>query len=1049
MGWSLFHSAILLGDIGLVRQLLECMAKDKSNENNNIQDDLFQTSLELATALHNLEIVEILRREHNHLMDPVSLVQCCFLTRHGYEGFDHPVMETLTTNEAALQVVRNTHNAQHCNVIALLQTLCENSDVNFKKEVLEEIFRKVHSCTGSDLLFSCWNEQAIRDAVRMLMAKTGCLANGKIDTFPYLMFSLPSEPLMKFLLTEGAKIDEKDHLGCTALFHAVEKALTTCTPYRLNWNRLIKFLLDNKANPNLRNDHGEAPLSYSLMWYLQSCEFCSKMMTHATVDPRSNGFFAEQIVEVWRLLVNAEARANIKDEMDRSLLHLLLKFLEDGLFQPRVCVTLVSKGLTALQNGGLVVNARDAKGNTPLHFWARFSNMTMSDEVIEIANKIIFHGGDVNARNDNGETPLHLSQSWKQMDFLVEKGAQAQVQDRNGDTPFHKFIPLTAHAVKKARWKKCLAFGMDPFCVNHDKKCPLDVLLEKEFFQSVLNLLRAIFENDQNKDLADSAKRYIDWKGDSLLHVVCGIANKGAQLIFEYLLQNGCNVNLQNECKETPLHLVCSKVQNENSILRKSIFLLRRYHADASMPDGNGNTCEALLSKDLQNLLHDEIEKINMPNKMKWKQESANHNAALAEVARGSNYRRVDSYYHHEKHIGEGSFSLVFPAINGKDGREVAMKRLERARLEENGAAFEREVKCLLKLSNCPFVVNYISCTSDSNFQYLVVELMEGALDVYLSCDEECKQALTICVNIASGIEFLHAKNVLHRDLKPQNILYKTRPQFIVKISDFGLSKILQGVKIGAQSESVLHSRAGTRCWMAPELLGNKPKAHSKASDIFSCGLLFHYVLAKKKHPFGSYAGGSSPAINLQETEGNMTMNQLRFCGSLAPEAINLLSNMLVPKPKRRPAASSLQQFPFFWDDRKKIEFLTKVGNQKEFEEPRSHRTGPLTDVEKSLETDYSRAGYMDWENNIQKVYDAVTDGYSGRTYDTTSAVELVRFIRNSYIHPYDLSEDIKDLLFEKFFVLKCFPFLTTAVYEAVKASSTWRTRNDLKNFFK
>ena len=1050
-GWSLLHSATLLRDIELVKQLIKCMATDKSGDINNIQDDLLQTSLELATVLHDLEIVELLRCEHNVPMDPSSLIQHCFLTRHGYEGFDHSVIETLSSNEDALQAAKNLHDSLHCNVIVLLQTLCRNGDINFKKKVLEELFRKVHSCIGSDccLLFSCWNEKAIRDAVQILMTETGCLANGKIDSFPYLMFALPSEPLLKFLLTEGAKIDEKDHLGCTALFHAVEKALTTLPAYHLGWISLIQFLLDSQANPNLRNNHGEAPLSYSLMWFLQSCEFCSKMMTHATVDPRCYDFFEDQVVAVWRLLLTAEARANIKDEMDRSLLHLLLKFLEDGIFQPRVCLALVCKGLTALQNGGLVINARDAEGNTPLHFWARFWNDTMSDVVLEIGNKLIFHGGAVNARNDNGETPLHLSQSWKQVDFLVVKGAQAKAQDLNGNTPFHKFIPLIAHQVSKAQWKKYLTLGMDPFCVNHDKKCLLDVLLEKMFFKSALNLFKTIFENDQNKDLAESAISYKDQKGDSLLHIVCVMENKGAQLIFEYLLQKGCKVNLQNERKVTPLHLVCSKLQNENAILRKNICLLRMYHADTSVPDGNGNTCDALLSKDLHNLLHDKIEKISMPNKIKWKQESANHKAALAEVARGTNYRRVDSYYHHEKHIGEGSFSLVFPAINEKDGREVAMKRLEKARLEKNGALFEREVKCLLELSNCTFVVNYISCTSDSNFQYLVVELMEGALDGYLSCDEECNQAFTICVNIASGIEFLHAKNVLHRDLKPQNVLYKTRPQFIVKISDFGLSKILQGVNIGAQSESVLHSRAGTRCWMAPELLKKKPKVQSKASDIFSCGLLFHYVVAKKKHPFGSYSGESPPAINLQETEGNITNNQKRFCESLTPEAINLLSNMLLHKPKKRPAAASLQRFPFFWDDRKKIEFLAKVGNQTEFEEPRSHLKRPLTDVENNLEADYSNAGYTDWKNDMQEVYDAVTAKHPHRTYDTTSAVELVRFIRNSYTHSYRLPENIKELLWKNFVVLERFPFLVAALFKNVKASGTWRTREDLNNFFK
>ena len=115
------------------------------------------------------------------------------------------------------------------------------------------------------------------------------------------------------------------------------------------------------------------------------------------------------------------------------------------------------------------------------------------------------------------------------------------------------------------------------------------------------------------------------------------------------------------------------------------------------------------------------------------------------------------------------------------DGREVALKRLEKARLAKTEGMLEREISCLLKLSSCPNVVNYITCTRDSNFEYIVIELMEGSLDNYLSSTKVHSQALTICSQIALGMKFLHGSDVLHRDLKPQNTLYRTEPHFIVK----------------------------------------------------------------------------------------------------------------------------------------------------------------------------------------------------------------------------------------------------------------------------
>ena len=1044
MGWSLLHSAILLGDVGLVKQLLQ--SEDTAcNEKTRDEIDVLQTSLELATALHDHEMVQLLRYENTFFIQPLRLVQLCFLTQDGIESFEHPV-EVLTSNETASRAIRNRHDSRHCNLIALLRQFCENGDVDFKKKALEEIFHKVYAFSGSDfrLFFPCWNENSICDVVQILMEETGCSADGKIGSWPYIMFALPSLPLLRLLLQKGAKIDDKDEKGRTALFHAVEKALKSPSQLYSSFNDVIKFLLDNKANPNARNDFSETPLLYCL-----SYEHGSGL----------DSFKAVQVVKVWRLLLNAKARALAKNEMDRSLLHLFFsKFLKNMISQSRECLSLVRKGLPVLRHWGFVINTRDAEGNTPLHLWASFSHeiFTSNEEVmIEIGNEIISNGGAVNARNDREETPLHLSQSWKQVEILVGKGSPLNAQDLNGNTPFHKFTgkkSMMKDQVKKDLWRKYLASGMNPFCSNNQGKSPFDALLEKRFFKSASNLLKGMFEN--HEALAESARCYRDHNGDSLLHRVVTVVDfKSMQPILIYLLGQGFDVNLQNNAEEAPLHVVCKKAAGKSFIpspnLENSIRLLLKYHADVSLPDCHANTCVSILSGNeyLQKLLYEDIEKVSIPNKIKWISKSVNHKAALGEVARGTKSVKVDSYHHHETHIGKGSFSLVFPALHEEDGREVAMKRLEKARLENEGALLEREIKCLLKLSNCPFVVNYISCTSDSHFQYLVVELMEGSLDAYLTSSEPTEeQAFTICLNIADGLAFLHAKEVLHRDLKPQNILYTTYPSFMVKISDFGLSKILHAGNGSSQRDTVMHSRAGTRCWMAPELLARKPKDHSKASDIFSCGVLFHYVLAKKKHPFGSYSGHSS---NLQEKEENIIKKQPLFCGTLTPEAKSLLTNMLFKKPKRRPAASSLQKFPFFWDDRKKVEFLVMVGNQKEFEEPRSKLSRPLTPVESNLETDFAKgAGIVDWEGEIQEMHDAVTSAYPRRKYNSGSAVELVRFIRNTYIHSYDLPREVTDLLWKEFIVLDRFPFLVTLVYEAVRACNSWTERKDLKKFF-
>lgn len=1019
-GWSLLHSAILLGEIQLVKQLLA------NNDNGIIESSILQTSLELAITLHHCEIVELLRNEHIISIDPMRLVQLCFLCTHDdYDKvYDHPLKD-LTSNADVMQTIRNGHNSQNCDLKALLNSFCKDSDIDFNLKVLEELFRKVHTSARSDGDLCC-NEIDICESVKMLMKVTGRSPNGKIAGFPYLMFSIPNIPLALFLIREGAYVDERDNSGCTALFHAMEKAITS--PSVQN-ELFLEFLLEQKANPNFKNNQGETPLSYSLLTSIsRPCELCQRAVGYTPSE--------DNMLNICRLLLNKGAKTKIKDDNDRSPVHLLVNLSQK-------MSMMVCEGVELLHRNGCAINARDADGNTPLHLWAGLVP-SIDEKFEEIGRKIISCGGVINARNDSEETPLHLTQSWKQVEILIEQGALSNAQDLNGDTPLHRFTgkgSLIGDKMKKRMWKKCLTWGMNPWSVNNNGICPFEILLGKSFFESSLHLLEAACEPDANEKVAESARCLKDPKGNSLLHKACIINSSKVMSICKGLLQNGWNVNAQNDSGQTPLFLICTQVGSmELSSIQDRIRLLRRYNADPNIADVDGNTCQSLLheSEPLQEALQEEVE---IPPKIKWIRQSENHELLLFDVVHGKRCQIVEGFHHHVNHIGNGSFSVVFPGVDEKDGREVALKRLEKARLKDT--QFKREIRCLLKLSDCPNVINYVTCVSDFNFEYIVTELMEGTLDAYLDLPQASNNTAKICFDISSGIKHLHDNDVFHRDLKPQNILYKTKPILTIKIADFGLSKIFDEAKNGHRSSGqVTLSRAGTRCWKAPELLKKKKKKYSKESDIFSCGLLFHYILAKKKHPFD--CNEPTAQTDTQTTEENIKRNKLEFCPSLTLEAVHLLTNMLSVRPPKRPEASSLQSFPFFWDDPKRRDFLIAIGNQKVFEEPQGR-----TNVEKHLKDAYSKkwknAG---WNSCISNIYDDVTSTKKARReYDTKSAVHLVRFIRNSYTHIHNFSEHTQQLL-KSFEFFKCFPCLVTEVYKAVEACDEWKSKDDLCRFF-
>ena len=79
----------------------------------------------------------------------------------------------------------------------------------------------------------------------------------------------------------------------------------------------------------------------------------------------------------------------------------------------------------------------------------------------------------------------------------MERGALLNVQDLNGETPFHKFIGegfLIGDDVEENHWQNFLALEMNPWSVSNDGKCPFEVLLEQAFFESAFNLLKVILK---------------------------------------------------------------------------------------------------------------------------------------------------------------------------------------------------------------------------------------------------------------------------------------------------------------------------------------------------------------------------------------------------------------------------------------------------------------------------------------------------------------------------------------------------------------------------
>lgn len=312
--------------------------------------------------------------------------------------------------------------------------------------------------------------------------------------------------------------------------------------------------------------------------------------------------------------------------------------------------------------------------------------------------------------------------------------------------------------------------------------------------------------------------------------------------------------------------------------------------------------------------------------------------------------------------LGYGSGGTV--VYKGKfEGRDVAVKRM----LHQYYELASQEVLLLQKSDDHPNVIRYFCHQKTHDFLYIAVERCQASLwDLYKDGEardglkEEQLSLLTstnsnvrnVLYQLAAGLHHLHGLRIIHRDIKPQNILIASpRPnqknlRFV--ISDFGLCRTLPNDV--STLAGTLGANAGTVGWKAPELIGaaraetsnsdaNGPRSSAdqadgskdsssqdssvetgssgvkRAVDIFSLGCVFFYVLTNGGHPFDSKdeheVWHAQREMNIKK--GLMNLDKLKRLGDdESVEATHLIEWMLAPKPEARPIASAVLNHPFF-----------------------------------------------------------------------------------------------------------------------------------------
>src|SRR5258705_12515496 len=251
------------------------------------------------------------------------------------------------------------------------------------------------------------------------------------------------------------------------------------------------------------------------------------------------------------------------------------------------------------------------------------------------------------------------------------------------------------------------------------------------------------------------------------------------------------------------------------------------------------------------------------------------------------------AHYRIIKKLGAGGMGEVYLALDTKLDRKVAIKVLPQDFLAEENLKKRliREAQAAAKLDHSNICAIYDVNEADS-FTFIVMQYIDGET---LAEKMERKPlgvstAMAIAEQAAEGLAEAHAHGIVHRDIKPQNMVITPRGQ--LKILDFGLAKQMHSsdsVDVEASTATLLSTPGhvvGTVPYMSPEQLRGEPLDAS--SDIFSLGVAFYEMLAGK-HPFKD----KSAAVTMSRILLGEPIPTEQFHAQVSPELQALLSKML------------------------------------------------------------------------------------------------------------------------------------------------------------
>ena len=240
--------------------------------------------------------------------------------------------------------------------------------------------------------------------------------------------------------------------------------------------------------------------------------------------------------------------------------------------------------------------------------------------------------------------------------------------------------------------------------------------------------------------------------------------------------------------------------------------------------------------------------------------------------------------------LGKGSFAKVYRGVMVVQER-VAIKHIRMDKIEKHRANLEEEIRIMRGLRH-KNIVNLLDVVDTEGQMFLIMEhCKDGDLKKYIDRKQMYEGTLQRYLRqLKDGLKYLHERNIMHRDLKPHNLLL-TDNRKTLKISDFGFAKSM------TSEQSMAQTMCGTPYYMAPEIMQNK-KYLSKA-DLWSVGIIM-YEMAYGMYPYKDVSGPFDLRDKIEKIDIVYPSYPEETDNELSEDALDLLKALLQKDPTNR-----------------------------------------------------------------------------------------------------------------------------------------------------